>query len=77
MAHYLLQCQHFIAARTEMLNAVANILPDQYQHLLQINKQKQVQELSKILIFGLNNSETDIALFNITAIFIGKTARFV
>ena len=76
-AHYLLQCPHFTAARTEMLNAVANILPDQYQYLLQINTRKQTQELSKILIFGVEHPETDFALFNITAIFIGKTARFV
>ena len=75
--HYLLQCQHFTAARTDMLNAVAIILPDQYQHLLQINTRKQIQELSKILIFGLNNSEIDLALFKETAIYIGKTARFV
>ena len=75
--HYLLQCQHFTAARTEMLNAVAIILPDQYQHLLPLSTRKQMQELSKILIFGLNDPDIDLALLKITAVFIGKTARFV
>ncbi len=75
-AHYLLQCQHYAAARLTMLNSVANILPASYQNMLLLNTKQKLTRLSEILTFGLQDCDIDIQLFTTVSVFIEKTGRF-
>jgi hypothetical protein len=75
--HFLLLCPHYTAARTIMLNSLANTLPESHQHLLQLNTKQKQNELSKVMIFGINNPEVDLIVFEHICIFIETTGRFI
>ena len=62
-SHYLLQCPHYTAARTTMLNSLSIILPAGYQHLLNRNTKQYIKQLTQVLIFGIKDSNVDTEIF--------------
>ena len=76
IAHYLLKCQRHTAARTTMLNSISIILPETDQPLLELNTNKKISELGKILIFGTKDNKLDLKIFKSVAQYIEKTGRF-
>ena len=51
--HYLLQCPHYTAPRSTMLNSLATSLPESHRHLTLMTTKHNIKDLTEILILVL------------------------
>ena len=75
ICHFFLLCAGHAAHRGDMLEQLGLLLP-QHNHLFKNLSRKNINELCKIMLYGINDAKIDKKIFNIVAKYIVKSKRF-
>ena len=74
--HFFLSCTDYAALRLDLLAQLRRLLPQHTNLINHLETRRNQKLLIQIILCGIGNEDTDIEIFDITALFISNTKRF-